>query len=346
MSDKVSWGILAAGGIAKSFAKGVAGSTTGRLLAVASRSREKAEAFGDEFNFPKRYGSYEALLADPEVRAVYVATPHPTHAEWAIKAAEAGKHLLVEKPLALNFAEAMAVVEAARANDVFLMEAFMYRCHPQTARLVELVKSKAIGDVKVIHATFSFHWPRPFNPDSRLTSNALGGGGIMDVGCYAVSMARLLAGAAAGKPFADPVEVKGVGHLESTGVDGYALAVLKFPGGVLAEVGAGVQFAREHAVRVYGTAGRIVVAEPWVPARDGGKAKIEIHADGKPVVEETIETTQGIYSLEVDTVARCLDRRQADSPAMTWDDTLGNMKTLDAWRRRPAWCTSRSGRRA
>ena len=118
----------------------------------------------------------------------------------ALKAAQAKKHLLVEKPIGLNFAEAMVMVEAALANDVFLMEAFMYRCHPQIAKLIELIGQKAIGDVKMIQATFSFHGPKPFHPDSRLTSNALGGGGILDVGSYTVSFARLIAGAAVASP--------------------------------------------------------------------------------------------------------------------------------------------------
>src|ERR1043165_9157596 len=122
MSEKLSWGILATGAIARTFAKGLGNSKTGRLVAVASRSKEKAEKFGDEFAVPRRYGSYEELLASPEVRAVYIATPHPSHALWAIRAAEAGKHLLVEKPIGLNHAEAMAIVEAAIAIDVFLME--------------------------------------------------------------------------------------------------------------------------------------------------------------------------------------------------------------------------------
>src|SRR5947207_8248822 len=134
-----------------------------------------------------RRGSYDALLADAQVQAVYIATPHPLHAEWAIKSANARKHVLVEKPMGLNHAEAMAIVEAAIANDVFLMEAFMYRCHPQTRKLVQLLQSGAIGDVRVIHASFAFHWPKPWNPVSRLTSNALGGGGILDVGCYCTS---------------------------------------------------------------------------------------------------------------------------------------------------------------
>src|SRR6266508_1678375 len=175
MTDRLSWGILATGAIARTFAKGVAHSKTGRLVAVGSRSLESAEKFASEFQIPNIHGSYQALLADPQVQAVYIATPHPLHALSAIRAAEARKHILVEKPIGLNHAEAMAIFEAAQANDVYAGEAFMYRTHPQTQKLVELIRDKAIGDVRIIQATFSFHWPKPWNPDSRLTCNALGG---------------------------------------------------------------------------------------------------------------------------------------------------------------------------
>src|SRR5947207_4671841 len=123
-----------------------------------------------------RRGSYDALLADAQVQAVYIATPHPLHAEWAIKSANARKHVLVEKPIGMNHAEAMAIVEAAIANDVFLMEAFMYRVHPQTRRLIELLRERVIGDVKMIQAAFSFH-ARATNEEGRILANDLGGGG-------------------------------------------------------------------------------------------------------------------------------------------------------------------------
>src|SRR5690349_3912469 len=142
IDGKVAWGILGAGAIAQAFARGLAMSNTGTLAAVGSRSIEKADRLADEFApSARRQGSYEALLADADVDAIYLCTPHPMHAAWAIQAAEAKKHILVEKPFALNFHEATAIIEAAIANDVMAMEAFMYRCHPQTARLVELIRS-------------------------------------------------------------------------------------------------------------------------------------------------------------------------------------------------------------
>ena len=327
MSSKLAWGIISTGAIAKTFARGLAASGTGELIAVGSRTQEAADRFGDEFKVPRRYGSYEALLADPDVQAVYIAPPHPMHAEWAIKAAEAGKHILCEKPLTLNCAEAMAVIEAARRNGVFLMEAFMYRCHPQTAKLVELIREKAIGDVQVIRATFSFH--AGYNPEGRLFANALGGGGILDVGCYCVSMSRLVAGVALGRDFAEPIEVRGFGHIGETGVDEYAIGILKFPGDILAQVATGVRLNQENVVRIFGTEGSIFVPVPWTPKES---SKIIVNRHGEGPREISIEAGAGIYTIEADTVAANIERRQATSPAMTWDDTLGNMRTLDMWR--------------
>jgi predicted dehydrogenase/aryl-alcohol dehydrogenase-like predicted oxidoreductase len=327
--SQLNWGILGTGSIATNFSKGVARSKTGRLVAVASRSADKAHKFGDDLSIPNRHDSYEALLADPQVQIVYIATPHPMHVEWVIKAAEAGKHILVEKPIGLNFAEAMTAIEAARQADVFLMEAFMYRCHPQTLKLAELIRSNAIGRISLIHATFSFHWPRTFDPQSRLLANDLGGGGILDVGGYPISMARLIAGAAMGKEFEDPIELKAVGHLESTGVDGYAIASLKFPGEILAQCSAAVQSAQDSFVKVFGSEGSILVGDPWTPVREGGTVKINLSRRDKPPEEIAIDAAP-LYAIEADNVAAHIARRQ--SPAMSWDDTLGNMRTLDQWR--------------
>ncbi|MDP7400096.1 MAG: Gfo/Idh/MocA family oxidoreductase, partial [Lentisphaeria bacterium] len=157
MSTKIRWGLLAAGNIAHAFAAGVQHCELGVLHAVGSRDLDRSNAFADEFDIPQRYGSYDELLADPDVDAVYISTLHPQHAEWAIKTAEAGKHMLCEKPLAMNAADAAAIIDAAQRHDVFLMEAFMYRCNPQTARLVELLREKSIGEVRMIRASFGFN---------------------------------------------------------------------------------------------------------------------------------------------------------------------------------------------
>ncbi len=335
MSSLLQWGILATGNIARAFAQGLTHSKTGKLVAVGSRSQESAQRFGQEFGLPSTacHATYEALLADPEVQAIYISNPHPGHAEWAIKCAEAGKHILCEKPLAMNHGEAMAVVEAARCHDVFLMEAFMYRCHPQTQRIVELIRDGAIGAVRVVQATFSFR-AGP-DPKSRLLDPELGGGGILDVGCYPVSMSRLIAGAATGKPFANPLKLHAVGQLGATGVDEYTAAVAAFPGDIVAQLATGVGVTQENVVRIYGEEGHLFIPVPWSPSRDGGASKIILRRNGKADTEEVILETVDqakayLYTIEADHVASHLDARQ--SPAMSWADSLGNMQTLDSWR--------------
>ncbi|MEQ7010753.1 aldo/keto reductase [Actinopolymorpha sp. B17G11] len=332
-TQNVRWGILGPGRIAGRFAADLPSSETGRLVAVASRDLARAKSFADKHGADHAYGSYDELLADDTVDAVYIATPHPQHAEWAIRAAEAGKHLLCEKPLTVNHAQATAVFEAARRHDVFAMEAYMYRCNPRTVRLAELIRSGAIGAVHQIQATFAFG--SSGDPENRLFRQDLAGGGILDVGGYATSMARLLAGAARGQAFADPDEIDGVGHIgRDNRIDEWAVATLRFAASgsdpsITAHVATGVRRSAENAVRVFGSEGYLVVGYPWGAGRDGNPTTIEVHRVGAD--PEIIEFAAGRpYALEADTVAAHLEARQA--PAMSWADTLGNMATLDRWR--------------
>jgi predicted dehydrogenase len=342
MAEKLRWGIIGTGTIAKTFAKGVADSRTGVVVAVGSRDQRSADAFADAFSIPRRHPSYDALLADPQVQAVYISTPHPMHKAWAVKAAAAGKHILCEKPIGVNAAEAAEIIAAARRHDVFLMEAFMYRCHPQIAKLVELIRDGTIGQVRVVQATFAFHAPLPYDPTSRLLAKELAGGGILDVGCYPASFCRLVAGAAAGQPFAEPTELVATGYLGRTGVDEWTVASAKFPGPVgsdgtpggdiLAQLSTGVQCDQENVARVYGSEGWILLPNPWNPSLDGSPARLVVHRRGEPAHEVVVETPAQLYAMEADTVAEHLAARQAASPAMSWDDSLGNMKLLDRWR--------------
>jgi predicted dehydrogenase len=335
MTKPLRWGILATGKIARVFARGVAGSRTGRLVAVGSRSTESARRFATEHGIAVEHahGSYEALLADPNVDAVYISTPHPQHEEWAIKAAAAGKHILCEKPLTLDLAAARRVVEAARAHGVLLMEAFMYRCHPQTARVIEIIRSGAIGKVGLVQAAFSFN--APFDPQGRIWGNALGGGGILDVGGYPVSWARLVAGAVEGKPFLDPASIAGTGVLHpQTGVDAYAVATLSFANGVIAQVSCGVGLTQDNVVRIYGTEGWLLVPSPYVVTRDLSSTKLLLHRAGVTSPEEIVVTPdRTIYAYEADTFAEALAAGHRDVPVMSTADALGNMAVLDAWLR-------------
>ena len=331
---RLKWGIIGTGSIARAFALGLAQSETGMLTAVGSRSIETADRFGDEYDIPQRHGSYEALLADGEVQAVYISTPHPFHAEWAVKAAEAGKHILCEKPMALNHAQAMAMVEAARENGVFLMEAFMYRCHPQTAKLVELIRDGAIGEVRMIRAAFGFGGGDTINPESRLFSHELAGGGILDVGCYAVSMSRLIAGVAAGKPFENPETVVGAGKLGETGIDEWTAAVLRFENGIVAQVSTAVRAPLDNTVVIYGSNGRIEMPNPWAAGRENPAAGIINVTVGGEARSIEVAAKRTSFAYEADRVAQAIaaDRQEAEWPAMTWADTLGNLSAMDRWR--------------
>lgn len=246
MASQLAWGVLSTGRIAGTFVRGVSRSKRGRVVAVASRNLAKAEAFAAQQGVPVAFGSYDALLSDPRVTAVYVATPHPFHVEWVVRAANAGKHVLCEKPLGMSRAEAVLAFEACRKAGVMLMEAYMYRCHPQTRKVIEIVKSGAIGRVCSIQAAFSFHLN--YQPESRAWAKSLGGGGILDVGGYPVSFVRLIAGAASGRSFAEPVTFSGAANIHSeSGVDAYAAALMTFPGNILAEVSCGIGLQRDNA---------------------------------------------------------------------------------------------------
>ena len=325
------WGILATGRIAHTFADAVATSKRATLTAVGSRTTASAQAFVQARQGVTPHGSYQALLDDPDVEAIYIAPPHPQHAEWTIKALEAGKAVLCEKPMGLNHPQVMAMVDAAQTAGSFLMEAFMYRAHPMTWRVVELVREGAIGEVRHIEASFGFQAPP--RPDSRLYANELAGGGIMDVGCYPVSMSRLIAAAAVGaKPGEEePVEVQGSATFAETGVDACAAAVLRFPSGIIAQVATAVAVALQNRVVVSGSNGSIRIASPWRCADEDGGWHFELLRGGKR--ELVSGRSASPYVHEVEAVSEALARGAKESPHMGWADSLGNAQALDAWRR-------------
>ena len=330
--SKLRWGIIGTGAIAHKFARGVLRSETGDLAAVASRTEAKAVEFAGLHQIPRAHGSYEALLADPDVDIVYIATPHPQHREWTIRAANAKKHILCEKPLGLHHDQAVEMLQAVWDNSVFFMEAYMYRCHPQIPLMLDLIRSGTIGEVRNIIARFSFR--ATYNLEGRLFNRTLGGGGILDVGGYCTSMARLVAGAKQGA-VAEPERVFAVGHIgQESGVDEYASALLLFPGDITAMLSCGLQFHQENLVRVEGTEGSIILPTPWVATVDGGESQIVVVKNGQ--APETISVpSQPLYALEADLVARHVAQghREAAWPALTWADTLGNIRAQDKWRR-------------
>jgi D-xylose 1-dehydrogenase (NADP+, D-xylono-1,5-lactone-forming) len=265
------WGVLGTARIGrKAVAPAIARSSNGVLLAIASRDPATAAAMAREVGAPRAYGSYDELLADPDVDAVYVPLPNALHATWAIRAAEAGKHVLCEKPLAMSSAECLAMDEAARAHGVVLMEAFMYRFHPRFERLLERLRAGDLGPLRFVQASFTFTVRDP--ADIRL-QRELGGGALMDVGCYAVNVARTLMAA-------EPEAADALAVWTPGGVDEQLVGTLRFGGGGVAQMACSLAAARSEDVLVVGEAGTARMRHAFVPT--GAPVGLELHRPPAP----------------------------------------------------------------
>ncbi len=332
---QVRWGILGPGNIAQNFAAGLTQAQSGALTAIASTTAERRSAFGarNAVDVKKRHAAYEDLIADKDVDAIYISLPHPWHAEWAIKAMRAGKAVLVEKPAGMNAAEVIALTEVAEQSGTFFMEAYMYRCHPQIARILEIVASGELGTLRHIKTHFGFS--APFNAASRLYDRNLGGGGILDVGGYPMSLARLVAGAAAGLPFAEPTIVKGSGLIGQSGVDEVAYGLLSFADGFTAEIACAVARDMDNRAIITGDKGTIEITDPWVPGRNSGPSDttLVVTVGGKSRIEE-INNPHQLFSFEAELASRAIlsGYKHAPHPAMSWADSIGNNLAQDRWR--------------
>ena len=331
--NQVTWGIIGPGAIAHNFAQGLAECESGRLAAIASRDAGRRAAFGDRFGVPEawRYDSYDALIAS-EVEAIYIATPHPFHAELALKSMRAGKHVLVEKPAGLIAGEVVALTETAAQQGVFFAEGLMYRSHPQIARALEIIATGTIGQVRHIKASFGF--AAGFDPASRLFDPGLAGGAILDVGVYPVSLARLFAGVGQGRAL-DPVKVSGTATLAASGVDATAYATLLFPVDITASLSTAVTMNMANTATIIGSKGQLHLPDPWVPGRNAGPsdAVIEVTVEGESW-RETLEDPRILFAHEAEAASRAIraGQTQLSYPAPTWADSIGTMRVVDAWR--------------
>lgn len=254
---KLHWGLLSTARINSAVIPPIRLSQRSELVGVASRDQAKADTYAREHGIERAYGTYEAMLADPAINVIYNPLPNHLHAEWTIKAAEAGKHVLCEKPLALSLADIDRMMAAARANNVVVAEAFMYKHHPQTLKVLELLKNKPIGDLLVIKGAFTFDLsPRP--SDIRWMPD-MGGGSIWDVGCYPISFTRLIAQA-------EPIEVFGWQTTSPSGVDEVFVGQMRFANGLLAQFESGFRSPYRTWMEVVGTRGSLYVASPFKPA--------------------------------------------------------------------------------
>ena len=315
-AKKVRWGILGPGRIARKFPEGLRHVAGAELVAVGSRSRENAEKFGEEFQVPRRHDSYEKLAADPDVDAVYVATPHPFHKDNSILCLKAGKAVLCEKPFTVNAADAQAVVRVARRRKVLLMEAMWSRFLPPIVKLRELLAAGTIGEVRMVMADFGFR--AGWEPQSRLLNPQLAGGGLLDVGIYPVSLSSMILGM--------PDRVAGLAHLGQTGVDEQAAVVLGHTGGALSLIATGVRTNTPHVAYVLGTEGSIQLHPGWWRG-----SRLTVRAGGKTEDLDVPMVGNG-YNYEADEIARCLAAGKTESDVLPLSETLSIMKTMDAIR--------------
>ena len=287
------WGVLSTANIGRvAVNPAIQTSANGTLAAVASRDADRAREFATAHGIPRHYGSYDALLADAEVDAVYIPLPNSLHAPWTIRAAERGKHVLCEKPLALTAAECREMQRAADANGVKLMEAFMYRFHPRTMQAVSLAQGGALGDVRSIRSAFTFRLTTPEN--IRLNAS-LGGGALMDVGCYCVNVSRTVAGV-------EPVEVQAWATWHAGGVDAELSGSLRFASGLVAQFDCALTRERREVYEVAGTDACITVDSGFLPGT-GDVAIVERRGRNEPV----LHTSAGVdeYRLMVEHFADC-----------------------------------------
>jgi xylose dehydrogenase (NAD/NADP) len=274
-------------------------------VAVASRDAARADAYAREHGFERGHGSYESLLADPDVEAVYISLPNALHHHWTLAALTAGKHVLCEKPYSRTPAEVDEAFDAADAAGRILMEAFMWRHHPQTRRMLELLPD--VGEVQAVRSTFMFRLSRA--SDIRLSADLIGGS-LMDVGCYCVSASRLVAGA-------EPERVSGEALMGPSGVDVRFTGMLRFPNGVVSGIASG--FGADHrGLEVIGSQGTLVVADPWQPT------------EGRIVVDGREERTPAAdpYQCEIEDMSEAI--RGLHPPRLGRADALGQARTIDA----------------
>jgi predicted dehydrogenase len=307
----VTWGIVSTADINRKVIPGAHASEKVELVGVASRDQERAMTYAEEWEIPRAYGSYEALLADPEIEAVYISLPNTLHCEWSIKALEAGKHVLCEKPLSRHPEEVAAAFDVADRTGFLLSEAFMWRHNPQTARLVELVESGAIGELRLIRSTFSYGL---YDHDNIRLRTDLEGGALMDVGCYNVSGSRLLGG--------EPERVWGEAWFGPSGTDWVFTGTMRFPGDVTAAFDCGTALTNRDELEAIGSEGSLFLDDPWHCYHP----VIELRRDDR--VERIELEPSDSYRLELENVSDAI--RGEGELLLSRDDAMGQARTLEA----------------
>jgi D-xylose 1-dehydrogenase (NADP+, D-xylono-1,5-lactone-forming) len=311
--NTLKWGLLGTARINRALIPPIRASRRSQLVGVASRSMDSARAYADHWAIPRAYGSYDELLAEADIDVVYIPLPNSLHSEWTIKAIRSGKHVLCEKPLALSVEEVEAMKAAATENDRVVTEAFMYRHHPQTLRVKELVAEGKIGELQLLRGSFTFNISN--ENDVRLDPD-LGGGSVWDVGCYPISYSRFVVGR-------EPIMAMGWQQTGSSGVDETFAGQLLFPNGVVAQFDCGFRTPLRAQIEIVGTRGSIFVPNPYKP----GENEKLLYSDGS-VVQSIKVRGQELYSGEVADMEDAI--LLGKDPRVSLEDSRANVKAICA----------------
>jgi predicted dehydrogenase len=315
--NQIKWGILGTSPISEVMANAIHASSTSQLVAIASRSQAIAKEFSHKFSIPKFYGDYRSLLDDQEIDAVYIGLPNHLHKEWIIRTAEARKHILCEKPLVVSVNDAHEVISVVRETSVFCLEALMYRYHPFTHKLQELIQQQILGEIKLYNATYTANIADLANPTA--------GGSIRNLGCYPVSLIRLLTNA-------EPIELCAMGRLSPKNqTDNQGSAILKFADHSIAVVSTADDIDMFWQFDVYGTKGSLkVVSNPWKPDYHN-KLLIRSH-DEKAPIEINITADKPLYTYQIDTMnSKIQQNKMTEQNILPLLDSLGNTMVLEEW---------------
>lgn len=313
----IRWGILGTGSIADKFTTGLTFLPDAEIAAVGSRTREGADRFAERFGIARRHASYAALANDPDVDVIYVSTPHPFHRENTILCLEAGKAVLCEKPFALNAGEGEAMIATARARGLFLMEAMWSRYYPAQVRARELLAAGAIGEPQILNADLGFR--AQFNPAGRLFDPALGGGALLDVGVYPVSLASMI--------FGTPTDITSRAHIGETGVDERGAIILGYDGGRFALLYTATRTNTPHEATIMGTEGILRIGLDWHKPN-----RLTLSKPGQPDEVVDLPFAGNGYNYEAAEVMACLRANKLESEIMPLDESLSILRTLDAIR--------------
>ncbi|KTC92110.1 Gfo/Idh/MocA family protein [Legionella cincinnatiensis] len=317
VKNSIQWGIIGTSYISDVMARAIEESSSGQLEAIGSRSIVTAQSFAEKFAVSHYYDDYQAVLDNSEVDVVYIGLPNHLHHEWIIRAALAGKHILCEKPLVMNVHELQEVISITEESQVLCMEALMYRCHPLTQKIKEIIHNKSIGEVKLYNATYTANIAEIANP--------IAGGCIRNLGCYPISLIRFLSDA-------EPIEIKAMGRINPRSKnDNQASILLKFENNAMAVVSTADDIEMYWKFDVYGTEGHLtVVTNPWLPTQDNNQLLIYRHHE--PAMEIHVSAEASLYTYQIDLMNHMILNEDAlNSKRISLLESYGTISVLETW---------------